>query len=838
MLKDLLTKAPLLAVIGVLILFIIVAGAGMGLSWPILLAVASLAFALGEGYGLWVLWTENQQRDRHMRQIRFIADRLQSMMRVLPGGYCLFTPQGLMREEHGVAARLGAVKITHMDELIAAVKDGEDLLTAFKKLQVTGDGFEMRLRPAKDSLSPLRLVGRRFRIGVDGPHVDLLWFSDPAEAPVAAKVAAPTLTVPVEGAAKEMMQPKAHMDEAVSLSILDRLPFPVWLRDKDLRLIECNSAYASAVGKDAAAALAEQVELFIASAKAKGGLALASEALNAGHLRKDRQHAVISGERRLMEMVEIPLGGKDTHALLGYAIDVTAEEEKEADLGRHLAAHLEVLEHMGTAVSVYGPDMRLEFYNRAYVRLWGTPESFLDGKPTFGEIIEDLRARRKLPEQVDFQKYKQKRLALFTSLLEPSEEVYYLPDGTSLRIIAAPHPMGGLIFVHENVTDQLALETSYNTLMAVQRETIDNLAEGVAVFGPDGRVRLSNPSFAKMWELDEEFLKEGPHVSDMLDAARAKIDVDDAWAERRARMVSYALDRNPHMGRIDRTDKMIVQYATVPLPDGSVLDSFLDITDSVHVEQALRASNAALAAADRLKSDFVANVSYQLRTPLNTITGFAEILAEQYFGTLNERQMEYTTTIRAESEKLGRLINDVLDLATIEAGRMQLDRRPVGIAALLSEAKQMTADWARQQSLDILIDCPADIGTFEVDEGRMKQVLFNLLSNAIKYTPAGGTIAMAAWAQDRWVVISVLDTGVGIPEEDQDRVFGKFEKANGNLKQGGAGLGLSLVKSFIELHGGRVEILSDAKDGTRISCFVPRKAVTLDEPAHHFGGNA
>ena len=113
----------------------------------------------------------------------------------------------------------------------------------------------------------------------------------------------------------------------------------------------------------------------------------------------------------------------------------------------------------------------------------------------------------------------------------------------------------------------------------------------------------------------------------------------------------------------------------------------------------------------------------------------------------------------------------------------------------------------------------------EADELRVKQVLFNLISNAIKYTPAGGNIALAAWKQDTWVVISVLDTGVGIPESDRERVFGKFEKSNAHLRQAGAGLGLSLVKSFVELHGGRVEIFSDDKDGTRVSCFFPQKAV-------------
>jgi signal transduction histidine kinase len=289
-------------------------------------------------------------------------------------------------------------------------------------------------------------------------------------------------------------------------------------------------------------------------------------------------------------------------------------------------------------------------------------------------------------------------------------------------------------------------------------------------------------------------------------------------------MVSYALDRNPRTGRIERADKTIIEYLTVPLPDGAVLNSYLDVSDSVRVEQALRASNAALATADRLKSEFVANVSYQLRTPLNTISGFADILAEQYFGTLNDKQLEYTNTIKAETQKLSRLINDVLDLALIEAGRMALDRKPVAAAELLNAAKQMTAEWARQQKLEIIIDCPSGIGLLEADEARLKQVLFNLIGNAIKFTPEEGRITLEARQQDGWIVLTVADTGIGIPESDRDRVFGKFERTAQQGRQGGAGLGLSLVKSFVELHGGRVEIASDARTGTRISCFLPQKA--------------
>lgn len=826
MLKHLLTKAPLLAILAVTLVFIIVASAGLGLEWRLMTALAIGVFAIAEGAYIAVLWRKHAQNERHFRQIRFVADRFQAMLRSMPGGYCLFTPQGVLREEGGLTRHLGTEKIGHMDDLIAAIKEGPDLLENFRRLQLRGEEFCIDVHAVKNNKS-FQVTGRRFRIGTEGPHVDALWFYEHSRAVVTQAVMAATKTT-AQRETTTAAVPDVVSAPALTVDVdYDAFPFPVWLRGEDLSLLVCNTAYAQALETSVETVIAGQLELLPSSVK--GGKSLAQEALSSKSEKTDRDHLVLKGERRLLQVTERPYavklkeGSDKVTALFGYALDVTAEEEKEKELRRHLVSQREVMEHLGAAISVHGADTRLEFYNRAFLRLWDAEEAFLDSKPTYSELLEDFRSRRRLPEQGDFHKYKKEQLALFTSLLEAREDVTYLPDGTSLRTLVAPHPLGGLMFVHENVTDQLELETSYNTLMAVQKETIDNLAEGIVVFGPNGRVVLSNRAFTKLWNLPEDFEQNTPHVSEVLERVRSFLIVSGDWQDRKVKMVAYALDRSPHAGRLERTDGSIVEFLTVPLPDGSVLNSFLNVTDSFKVEQALRASNAALATADRLKSDFVANVSYQLRTPLNTISGFADILAEQYFGKLNDRQLEYTTTIKTESEKLTRLINDVLDLATIEAGRMTLDCHPVSIANLLNEAKLMVAAWARQQVLDIIIDCPSEIGSVEVDEQRVKQILFNLLSNAIKYTPAGGQIGLAAWRQDHWVVISVLDTGVGIPEEDRERVFGKFEKSNNHLRQAGAGLGLSLVKSFVDLHGGRVEILSDEKDGTRISCFFPDK---------------
>ncbi len=800
--------APFAAAAAIVIAVVLVIGLNMEMPAATLIIVILSGITAGLGWLTFVLGGHLKRRDAQAWNLRQIAERMQAMIASAPEGYCLFTTQGILREATRVAPLLGVDKISHFEDLVAAIKEPEEFVAAFRKMQMTGEGFSLTIAAAKESKT-IQVVGARMHFGREALILlDILWFSDnPATTTILAQKNA------------ELRKSNAKLENV--RAVYDRMPIPIWRRDAELNIVRCNAAYAKALDVTMEDVVKNQHEMVSATARGGSGRALSVKALESGSTQTERRHVIIGGKRQLLEITETPYEANGMKGVFGFAINVTAEEDKESEVERHAASQREVLEHLGSAIAIYGQDQRLEFYNRAYLRLWHSEEAFLDTKPTFSEVLEDQRARRVAPEQVDFQRYKKERTALFTSLLEPREDLMYLPDGTTLRVLVSPHPLGGLIFVHEDVTDKLALESSYNTLIAVQRETLDNLAEGIVVFGPDGKVGLFNPSFARTWQLPVDYLTSSPHVSDIFEKTKELHSYQGEWSAFKKEAISYTLDRNPRKGRMMLKNDTVLEYVAVPLPDGAVLNSYLDVTDSMKAERALRASNMALAAADRLKSEFVANVSYQLRTPLNTIMGFSEILTNQYFGTLNERQMEYTRTIMEASKKLLLLINDVLDLATIEAGRMALDHETTGVAVLLNTAKQMTAEWARQQSLEIVIDCPSDVGSFEVDVHRMKQVLFNLISNAVKYTPAGGRITLEARRTGEWVALTVADTGIGIAGSDLERVFGKFERANQQARQSGVGLGLSLVKSFVELHGGRIEISSTPRQGTRVTCYIP-----------------
>jgi len=601
---------------------------------------------------------------------------------------------------------------------------------------------------------------------------------------------------------------------------LDRLPLPIWLRHEDLSLAWLNQAAAEMAETDAATALAQQKEMF-AGVFGEDGRWLAEQAQLDATPRSETGHLIVGGQRRLLSATEIPLGQKGA-AYIGFAIDLTRMEEKEGELKRHMAGTAAVLERLGAAIAIFGPDQRLNFHNQAYVDLWGLSEPFLRSQPSYLEVLEELRAGRKLTEQADFRRYREEQQILFTSLIEPQEELQHLPDGRMLRVVTAPHPLGGLLFLYEDVSRRFELETSYNTLQAVQQETLNNLAEGICVYGSDGKLKLYNPAFGRIWQLDLESLSDEPHASDVLARMRGFFAVSDAeWPNLLRDMVAIALDRNPRSGRLERADGSVLDYLGLPLPDGAVLHSFLDITDSVRVEQALRESNDALEAADRLKSEFIANITYQLRTPLTAIMGFTEILQNQYFGPLNDRQQEYCSNILEAGQRLITLINDILELATIEAGYMNLDRETVNIAHMMQTVADVVAQWARQEDLELDVTCPDDIGTAPLDERRIRQAMFNLLSNAIKFTPAGGRVRLQAERTDDELVLTVADNGIGISATDQARIFKRFERANIRTGQAGAGLGLSVVKSIIEMHGGRIEIDSAPNRGSTIRCYLP-----------------
>lgn len=716
---------------------------------------------------------------------------------------CISYDHGSNRQNRSgnLAVVLGvdADKTESLQELSVAFfeQDARQLSDAERALRTSGETFILSLRH-RDGARVYEALGVRSS-GEDGqPAIDSIWFRDVT--------------------AQQSVLDSAMRETEDLNTILDALQIPIWRRDANLNLTYCNTTYAAALDTTREGVLSEGLEL-LGQSQGRIGQAIAQRAKESGKLETESHHIVVGGARRLYQVKERPL--KDGR-LIGYAFDDTTREDLQVELTRHIDAQATVLENLGTAIAILGPDMRLKFFNSAYAALWRMDESFLNSGPDMSDILDAARDERRLPEYANYPEFKQQRLREFRTMIEPMEELQHLPDGNTLRMVATPHPFGGVLMTFEDVTDRLTLERSYNTLIEVQRETLDNLYEGVAVYGADGRLKLFNPAFARIWNLPLELLSSEPHARQVIDRQRDFFDVSaEEWPEILETMVAQATEAESMSGRFERADGSIVDWAQVPLPDGASLFTFLDVTDSIRVERALLERNEALETADRLKSEFIANISYELRTPLNAIVGFAEILENQFFGDLNDRQLEYSHAIVESSQRLMTLINDILDLASIEAGYLHLDRTEIEVRSLLETIETLGHERALNRNIRLKLDCPEDAGTAFVDERRLKQALFNLLSNAIKFTPQGGAVTLGAERDGNMVRLRVTDTGIGIPGEDQARVFGKFEVSGGQARQSGAGLGLSLVKSLVEMHGGWVELESVEGKGTSVTCHIP-----------------
>ena len=222
--------------------------------------------------------------------------------------------------------------------------------------------------------------------------------------------------------------------------------------------------------------------------------------------------------------------------------------------------------------------------------------------------------------------------------------------------------------------------------------------------------------------------------------------------------------------------------------------------------------------ANRNKSEFLANMSHELRTPLNAIIGFSEVLLQRMFGELNEKQDEYLRDVLVSGQHLLVLINEILDLSKIEAGRMELELGRVTMASLIDGSVLMIRERAAKHGIALDVRVDPDLGEIDVDERKIRQVLFNLLSNAVKFTPERGRIEVSAVRVAGEVRVSVKDNGIGIAAADQVRIFEKFEQTDsGRRQEASTGLGLALAKSFIELHGGRIWVESAPGEGSTFS---------------------
>jgi len=598
-------------------------------------------------------------------------------------------------------------------------------------------------------------------------------------------------------------------------ALLDVSPAPVWVRDGKGKLAYVNSAYVAAVeAKDAADALARGLELLDQSARSD-----AAQALAKGAVWRARVPAIVAGSRHLLDVTQT--ASADIPASI--AIDRHEVETVRADLEQQMQSHVRTLDQLPTAVAIFDRSRRLAYNNDAYAKLWQLGPAFLDQKPTDGEILDRLRADGRLPAESDYKAWKERLFEAYRSN-DPMRHTWHLPDGRIVDVVAHPNPQGGVTYLYDDTTAAVDLETRFNALNRTQSETLETLHEGVAVFGADGRLNFCNPAFARLWRLDPAELVEKPRFEAIVAQCKTLHEDEETWGMLQGFVTSFNDMREGFTRRIERSDGVVLDCTAQSLLDGAALLTFVDVTADVNAERALSERNKALMAAEKLRNDFIHHVSYELRSPLNNINGFVHLLGEETTGPLNPRQHEYLGYVSKSSAALLAIIDDILDLATIDEDAMELDFSDVDVLATMNAAIEGVQDRLAENSIDVQIVALDNVGSFRGDAKRVRQILFNLLSNAIGFSSPGQTVTLAAMRRDDEIVFKVTDRGRGISPDVLERVFERFESHTAGSRHRGVGLGLSIVRDFMELHGGKVFIDSAPGEGTTVTCVFPAPA--------------
>ena len=358
------------------------------------------------------------------------------------------------------------------------------------------------------------------------------------------------------------------------------------------------------------------------------------------------------------------------------SIIITAEDKTKEDtqnqlLDKQNETNLQLMNRLNSPVAIFGQDQSLVFFNSAFESFSMLTYEYLNNKPTESEILDSMRQKEVLPYQANFQEWKKKQLNIYETLND-REQWWYLQDGRTLRILSQPNPMGGVTHIFENHTERLALENEAKLLSEIQKQTIDSLSEGIVLFGIDGKIKLHNPKFSELWQIENSLV--GMHVKSFIKNIEKSEILDEIYIN----IVSSGVDRREHSNILNCENNKIIYYQSSILPDRSILYTFTDITDSKKIEEALIEKNSALAQADNIKTSFMNNISHELRAPLQNIIGFSELIEETHNSSGIGRQIsDYIKDIKKSGNELHHQINQILEITALESGNIESEYQKI-----------------------------------------------------------------------------------------------------------------------------------------------------------------
>lgn len=419
----------------------------------------------------------------------------------------------------------------------------------------------------KNGNKRLHLSGHKIN-GIDGNiYCDMIWFRD---------VSFEFNQIASLEEEKNRTEEKVRQYE----DLINNIPYPVWLRDENLNLKLINRKYLEFVEKSSPEEVIRQgTEINnVKGESISKNLALTAHAAN--KVKKNSSAVILNGERRFMEVIETPFHFAQNLNLIrtaGALIDITELDELKRNLNRHQNAQLEILGTLDTAFAVFDDKFHLSFYNPAFAGLWKLENLWLEQQPTYAMFLDVLREKRLLPEVPDFIAFKNEEQKAFSSIIEPKKDFLYLPDGRTFRRVRAPYPVGGLVFAFEDVSDNLATTRAYNSLLSVQKDTLDNLFDAVLIFASNGRLKLYNKAYLKLWNTKEEFLDKEPSILEIIESQKKFFSKVDDWAGLKKDILEHIIDVTTKSFALKRGNNDSVEVLSASLPDDSIMVTYRKI---------------------------------------------------------------------------------------------------------------------------------------------------------------------------------------------------------------------------------------------------------------------
>jgi signal transduction histidine kinase len=678
----------------------------------------------------------------------------------------------------------------------------EQLSTAISTTQKSASPFRMAITPEGSSRS-LALRGSLADPQVSPGGAALVWIFDFSESE--------TELTQLRDAASQ-----AQGDFSALVGLIEAAPLPMWFRSTGAKLRLVNRAYVEAVGASSAdEVIREQIELL----EAVEGVSPAQLAEQVAAQKKPTERVVsatILGERRSLRVNDLPLSDD---GVAGYAVDIEDMEQIARQFRAFRNAQRAMLDQLSVGVAQFDAKERLVFANQPFHRLFELSPAAVSEALPFERFLSEAREKGRTPEVRDFPDWRKEHVNWFGAA-ETKEEPWPLPGGVHLRIVAQPMPDGGLVLIAEDRTEQLALSATRDTLLRTRTATLDSLFEAIAVFSPDGSLQVWNRSFAGIWGIEPEMLDRHPMADDLLKAIRPNLAKPSKARLLGESIRAATLDRKENGGRLILSNGRALEFAGVPLPDGNGLLTVLDVTDSQKAERALRERNQALEEADAVKASFLANMSYEFRTPLTSIGGFTELIQSGAAGPVSEQMSEYLEAILESVNRLTDQVENVLDLSQSEAGLLPLNLVTLELQPFVAEVVR-----EREDAIDaagLTLDLRGNEGgKLKADARQLGRAIGNLVDNAIAGTDKGGRILVDVAKTREGVRIVVSDNGRGM---DADALARALEGVSTNddgsveLRQG---LGIALAHQLVEAHGGTLTLHSEVGEGTSAIIHLP-----------------